>query len=232
MSNCTTIPVEERLRAFRARSVAGAEWHFGTIQAWQEGNTSAQEMADEIWQEGAPRLVLTVARAAGAADRVCDRAVLALPASAAPSQVYPFVKLDGTPPEELVLRATRKQLLESVGGKTDELEGEEFHYVAFEDEARTRGIVYSHHYPHECGEESGSASGAYLWRYDQKAKRRLTLLASLEYIPSTPQLALDLDRDGALEIVYAGAYALEAGLLKRSGDTYESVRTVEIPFYD
>jgi hypothetical protein len=192
-------------------------------------------MAEQIWKEGAHRLVLTLERATGQQGKVCDSAVLAILASKAPARVHPFVNLAGTPPESLVLKSTRKRLLESVNGKVDELDGEELHYVAFEDDARTRGIVFSHHYPHECPPESGSASGAYLWRYDEKAKQRLSLLTALqadEAIPSTPHFAVDLDGDGVLEIVYGGAYSHVAGLLQRSGEDYQVVRSVEVPFYD
>jgi hypothetical protein len=215
--------------------VSGADWHFGTIQNWQEGHVSKAAMAEQIWKEGAHRLVLTLERAAGGEGKVCDGAVLAVVASKAPARVYPFVSLAGTPPENLVLKATRKRLLDSVKGQVEELDGEEFHLVAFEDDARTRGIVFSHHYPHECTPVSGSASGAYLWRFDDKAKGRLSLLTTLEAdeaIPSTPHFAVDLDGDGVLEIVYAGAYSHVAGLLQRSGDGYQVVRSVEVPFYD
>jgi hypothetical protein len=211
--------------------VSGADWHFGTIQAWQEGNIKKQEMADQIWNEGAHRLVLTL----DDVGKGCERTVLAVLASKAPAKAYPFVKLQGTPPEGPVLQATRKHLLKSVGGKTAELDGEEFQYVAFEDDAKTRGIAYSHHYPRECGEESGSANGSFLWRYDEKAKQRVSLLSSFESVedvPSTPFLALDLDQDGVFEIVYEGAYGNVAGLLKKSGDDYEAILTVEVPFLD
>jgi hypothetical protein len=205
------------------------------LQAWEENHTSKQEMAEQIWNEGAHRLVLTLDRGDPREAKFCESAVLAVVAAKAPAQVYPFVKIEGTPPESLVLRATRKQLLESVNGKTEELDGVEYHYVAFEDDARSRGIVYSRHYPEECTAEGGSASGAYLWRYDEKAKRRLSLLTTLEAdesIPSTPYFAVDLDRDGVLEIVFQGSYSHVAGLLRRGSDGYELVRSVEIPFYD
>ena len=217
--------------------VAGAIWHGGTVQQWREQPPSDQDLAEQIWHDGAHRLVLTLAFDPGTIATECEGAVVAIERSVAPPQAFPFKPLNDGPLFTLAKRSTRKLLLESVDGKEGELEGGEEHAVAYNEASMDRAFVFSNHHPHGCGQETGSASGLYFWLYEGKPRPRLSLIDQLhdEGEPNTPArliLAIDVDLDGELELVYGDAYGAVVGILKRAGGKLGIVRTVQVPNFD
>jgi ketosteroid isomerase-like protein len=200
---------------------AEAEWHFGTVQSWNNGEVPKSEISDEVWAQGQKLLLAKLSDEAGA----CKDPVFARRASDAGSPVVPFVDADAA-----VAGAARKAVAASFKTSPDEETPKPV--VAMLPVEPARALAFVSIDPEVCSPNEG-ATGEFIWTVNPLSQRpNLTLRQQTDSDFRNALLAVDLDGDGEWEIIYSGWPRLKVGVLKWQGGKYESVQGVEIPFFD
>lgn len=198
---------------------AQAEWHFGTVESWNNGEVPKNEISDEVWAQGQKLLQATLSDQSGA----CKDLVFARRASDSASPVVPFVAA-----EAAVASAARKA---AAGLLKASLEGEPKPLIAMLPGDPARALAFLSIDPEVCSPNE-STSGEFIWTVNPLGKPTLALRQQGDSDFRNALLAVDLDGDGEWEIIYSGWPRLKVGVLKWQDGKYQSVQGVEIPFFD
>jgi hypothetical protein len=201
---------------------ARATWHFGMIEQWKEA--AQADIAKDVWRQAPSMLVAHLdALKGGCGDLVFGRLV---GSSTAP--VVLFKKVDAA----LVPRA-RTKLVEAMAEKAkgEDLSRVEDFLLAENVSDATRSLLGISFDPELCTPDPSLSSETF-WRVDlSKTPADFTVLSQGDSDVRTPLLAVDLDGDGDLEIIYRGWPREPVGILKLGKGALQRW-FVEVPYYD
>jgi hypothetical protein len=94
-------------------------------------------------------------------------------------------------------------------------------------------IMLTHNPGGDCGEETkGTINMAHLWMAGRGGGAWKRLVTDPDSADKNPLLIIDVDQDGAPEILFNGGLTTALGLMRIVGETFEVLGTLEIPFYD
>jgi len=207
-----------KISGFRVR--ATADWHFGSVQSWESGEVSEDEIIEQIWAQGVHLLEAIIADGSA-----CPDGVVAFDASQPASKVAAFSNVEGDDARSFIDAAAQ-----ALSGASIE---EAWVYQAGLDAADTHGATTFTHVASSaeaCTPDAIGVNATVIWR-GSAGKPRDTAVYQSPDRTLRPGLLIDLDRDGDLELIYSEWPRLRVGFLDLTTGN-DLPGGVEIPFYD
>jgi hypothetical protein len=212
--------------------VARATPHFGTIQQWEENNTSDDDKAQELWDMAQARDGIILA---GYLDCKCSNALYAVPASGPVPGIY-TASSDSSYYEKALSALTAMDVYKSIQEdyRTYETKGE------WVDESTAEYSVFTHNDDSStyvalkitagmgCGSFYGSLLAIFRINGDT-----IELISNPDGITDNdmnnycfPKAAVDFDKDGNPEFIDNGK------IIKFTGSYWDIDEEIVVPYYD
>ena len=202
---------------------ARAEWHFGTVENWKTASKSA--IASEVWAQAQPLLVAHLRDKKGP----CGQPVFGRVVGSSTTPVIPFQEVKG--PLLSVARDKAKAALadKAKGEDLSQLQG--FQMAKHPADA-AQSLLFISLDPELCADQE-SLSAELLWRVDPAKQPALfTPLSNGDADRRQALLAVDLDGDGQLEVIYQGWPTELIGILSLPKAGQPRRVFVSIPYFD
>jgi hypothetical protein len=202
---------------------ARAEWHFGTLEEWK--TTAKSTIATEVWAQARPLLVAHLKDKKGS----CGKPVFGRVAGSSSAPVIPFREVKGA-----MLGQARAEGKAALANKArgEDLAGMTGFRLAKHDGDASQSLLFVSINPEECTPEA-TLSAELIWRLGlDREPASFTLLSSGDSDFRQALLAVDLDGDGRLEVIYEGWPREQIGIMTLRSPGEQRRVCVEIPYFD
>jgi hypothetical protein len=202
---------------------ARAEWHFGTVENWKTASKSA--IASEVWAQAQPLLVAHLKDKEGP----CGHPVFGRVVGSSTTPVIPFQEVKGS-----LLSVARDKAKAALADKAkgEDLSQLQGFQIAKHPADPAQSLLFISIDPELCTDQE-SLSAELLWRTDlAKQPALFAPLSNGDGDRRQALLAVDLDEDGQLEVIYQGWPTELVGILSFPKAGQPRRIFVSIPYFD